>query len=65
MVGIEYRREHVSRLEPQSAELLIDSARDPRGSFLQAVAAGILADREKYFPDCALDPREIEAAVAQ
>ena len=65
MIGIEYRRQHVTRLKVEPSKLLGKRACDSRRRFPQAIAIRILTYCEKNFPDGALDAGEIEASVVQ
>jgi hypothetical protein len=65
VIGIEYGRQHVSRLKVKSGKLFTKRTCYSRRRFPQAIAIGILTYREKNLPDRALDPAEIEASVVQ
>ena len=65
MVSVEYRRQNFFRSHAQTRKLLAKRARNSRRGFPQPVPSGILANRQEYLGNCALDPLTIEAAVAQ
>ncbi|GAA1753912.1 hypothetical protein GCM10009681_26220 [Luedemannella helvata] len=63
MVGLERRREHLTRVDPQAGEQLRVRAGDPAGGAHQAVAVRVLADRDEDLPDRLLDAGQIDRVL--
>src|SRR5262249_35291337 len=60
VAGLEGGGEHVGRVDPQAGEELRIGPGHPRGRTPQAVAVGILPERDQDLPDGALDARQVD-----
>ena len=62
-LGLERRGQHLGRVDPQAGEELRVGPGHPGRGALQAVAVGVLADRDQDLADGALDPGEVDGVV--